>query len=980
MRRRTRTHTRRQQQCCSDRVLQNLEQKPRGSQQARKAIGRRGKNFNVGFSTFSAQTNLVSHTISPPLNLTRFRYLLFCSVKGVKDYKKQTCVVMMTNDYSTTNATMRRDDDIEECDGGGPGIVIGRRNNNNIVVILLCLLAASSLLIGVGIGAADRWTEGRDDGGAVVVTSSSLATTTKTQPPPTATAPTASTTASTSSMMYCRRKLDLPVSQPYNTQIDVHGKHMIVVTRETKTTNVHVIFYTRNIDDEDNSTDIGTTLWNYVEDNHFILDHGSRMDDNDNSSNNNNNNDDDDSNDLALEKISVSLSDTSALVGLPYTNFTDSVLDTGLVYIFERTDQTTTDDDDDDDVVIWKKIDTTLQPTNDVIDNMSWYLNETVRYFYFGSSIDIVDDIACVVSDYSPNGWGEPKVYVYQRSVDNDGTTSWKQIRRLELNYPPSAKECFVGDIDTLAVQVDDYTVELFKYDHYDGNYKLLQTKIKNDWMESVSFDNEYLIYSTKKEYDIYTEYDCYETRGFTIYRRQEVHQPYILQQTINVSESSRCAPEFHSGLLRSLFHIERTGYESSIYHDDDMLVVRGDDRSIVYLKNEVGYWDEALTLNGGVYRSYHVSEQQLLAISYTLVSDEDEIYYFDLSKVYSSSSRSNNNVIVNVEDCFSPPTQMPTLSLSPSILTPTPTYGGTYGGTSIAGGIYRTQYPTFNTIRCQDPWLNLDTSSTTLLTQSYVPPESCDYSLDIVIAFDDNPSSMSWDVQLVDDEGGSDNVMVKAYKGVPNDAYQLRNESLCVDEGVYVFNIYGKGGIKYPGYYDVRVLGELVTRGDEFDCSATVTFAIPFTGVVVPPVAVTMPSMTLEPSLNFVSSTLSPSALTVSTELPTSSTCTVVDISVTFDDFPEEISWVIRKVNTIGTNKFLKVFNGTLVEDVQQKRKVSVCLSDGSYEFTIYDSAGDGLYDPGAYKVTTTDGVVIARNNSFDSFEDATLFSIPMN
>jgi hypothetical protein len=554
----------------------------------------------------------------------------------------------------------------------------------------------------------------------------------------------------------------------------------------------------------------------------------------------------------------------------------------------------------------------------------------------------------------------------------------------LDLNYPPSAKECFVGDINTLAVQVDDYTVELFKYDYYEEKYKLLQTRIKNDWMESVSFDTEYLIYSTKKEYDIYTDYDCYETSGFTVFRRQEDHQPYILQQTINVSESSICTPEFHSlgQSRRSLFHIERTGYESSIYHEDDMLVVRGDNRSIVYLKNDVGYWDEVLMLNGGVYRSYHLSEQQLLAISYNLLTEEDEMYYFDISKVVDSSSSSSsdtNIMIIDVDDCVSPPTQMPTLSLSPSILTYPPTYGGTYGGTSIAGGLYRTQYPTFNTVRCQDPWLNLEPSSI-LLTQSFVPPESCDYSLDIAIAFDDNPSSISWDVQLVDDIGGSDNVIVKVYKGVLNDAYQLRNESLCVNEGVYEFNIYGKGGIKYPGYYDVRVLGELVTRGDEFDCSATVTFAIPFTGITVPPPVVTMPSMTLEPSLNFISSTLTPSALTVSTALPTSSTCTLIHVVLHLDDHPEETSWVIQKVNTIGTNNVLKVFNGTLDVDVQQKRKETVCLSDGSYQFTIYDSAGDGLYDPGTYKVTTTNGIVIARNSSFDSFEDSTLFSIPMN
>jgi len=528
----------------------------------------------------------------------------------------------------------------------------------------------------------------------------------------------------------------------------------------------------------------------------------------------------------------------------------------------------------------------------------------------------------------------------------------------LDLNYPPSAKECFVGDIDTLAVQVDDYTVELFKYDHYDGNYKLLQTKIKNDWMESVSFDNEYLIYSTKKEYDIY---DCYETRGFTIYRRQEVHQPYILQQTINVSESSRCAPEFHSGRGRSLFHIDRTGYESSLYHDDDMLVLRGDDRSIVYLKNDVGYWDETIILNQS-YRGYRLSGRDLITTAYNPVTEEDEVYYFDL------------------ENCVSSPTQMPSISHYPTSSTSpsyAPTIANTYGNTLETGGLYRTAYPTGSNLRCEDSQLM---PSSPFSQQSYVPPESCDYSLDIVIAFDDNPSSMSWDVQLVDDEGGSDNVMVKAYKGVPNDAYQLRNESLCVDEGVYVFNIYGKGGIKYPGYYDVRVLGELVKRGDEFDCSATVTFAIPFTGAAVPPVVVTMPSMTLEPSLNFVSSTLYPSALTVSTEFPTTSTCTVVDISVTFDDFPEEISWAVQKIEIGNGNQVvMKVFNGT-VEDVQVHDE-SVCLSDGSYQFTIYDSAGDGLYDPGTYKVTTTNGVVIAGGNNDlfeNSFEESTMFSIP--
>jgi hypothetical protein len=130
----------------------------------------------------------------------------------------------------------------------------------------------------------------------------------------------------------------------------------------------------------------------------------------------------------------------------------------------------------------------------------------------------------------------------------------------------------------------------------------------------------------------------------------------------------------------------------------------------------------------------------------------------------------------------------------------------------------------------------------------------------------------MSWDVQLVDDVGGSDNVVLKVHKGVPDDAYRLRNESLCVDEGLNEFNIHGKGGIRYPGYYDVRVFGELVTRGDEFDCSATITFAIPLSAAPA-----MMPSATLQPNLSFSSSTTSsPPIASTESPLPTL-TCTPI-------------------------------------------------------------------------------------------------------
>ena len=121
-----------------------------------------------------------------------------------------------------------------------------------------------------------------------------------------------------------------------------------------------------------------------------------------------------------------------------------------------------------------------------------------------------------------------------------------------------------------------------------------------------------------------------------------------------------------------------------------------------------------------------------------------------------------------------------------------------------------------------------------------------------------------------------------------------------------------------------MRVFGELVTRGDEFDCSATITFAIPLSAAPA-----MMPSATLQPNLSFSSSTTSsPPIASTESPLPTL-TCTPIYVILNLDDYPEEISWVVRKVNTIGTNDVLKVFNGTLEKDVQQKRKVTVCLSD---------------------------------------------------
>ena len=62
--------------------------------------------------------------------------------------------------------------------------------------------------------------------------------------------------------------------------------------------------------------------------------------------------------------------------------------------------------------------------------------------------------------------------------------------------------------------------------------------------------------------------------------------------------------------------------------------------------------------------------------------------------------------------------------------------------------------------------------------------------------------------------------------------------------------------------------------------------------------------------------------------------------------------------------------FNGT------ERDAQSICLQEGSYQFTVYDSVGDGIFDPGSYNVTSY-GEIIKEGGEFVSNE-TTVFSIP--
>ncbi len=93
------------------------------------------------------------------------------------------------------------------------------------------------------------------------------------------------------------------------------------------------------------------------------------------------------------------------------------------------------------------------------------------------------------------------------------------------------------------------------------------------------------------------------------------------------------------------------------------------------------------------------------------------------------------------------------------------------------------------------------------------------------------------------------------------------------------------------------------------------------------------------------------------------------INISITFDDYPEETSWDIRDLNNVVVSS-----GGTYGSEPDGTTLIiDVCLNDGCYDFTIYDSFGDGIccaYGAGSYTVTSQFGEILATGSAFGSLE----------
>ncbi|MCR9102804.1 MAG: T9SS type A sorting domain-containing protein, partial [bacterium] len=105
----------------------------------------------------------------------------------------------------------------------------------------------------------------------------------------------------------------------------------------------------------------------------------------------------------------------------------------------------------------------------------------------------------------------------------------------------------------------------------------------------------------------------------------------------------------------------------------------------------------------------------------------------------------------------------------------------------------------------------------------------------------------------------------------------------------------------------------------------------------------------------------------------PCQVTCENFQLSLTFDDFAAETSWQLTDLDgtLIDSDGGFGSANDftTNVEDF--------CLDPGCYEFTIFDSFGDGIccsFGNGSYSLTDSDGNVLGSGGDFGS-EETTFF-----
>jgi len=532
----------------------------------------------------------------------------------------------------------------------------------------------------------------------------------------------------------------------------------------------------------------------------------------------------------------------------------------------------------------------------------------------FGSYVTIDGDLACV-GEYN---WNDKKQWAHLYRLSGD---DWVQVESFTVGFVKGTAvfdfDCSIaGNIIVLRNSTDEgfHKLQVYKYDMDLNEAIAIQDPIVtgDGYVERQYFSSDGTN-STTSYVNKLPRAISYETHDFS------------LISSLELSKENLVFRKYYTNDGIFIYQLNEANQTFTFHQQLNINITGPSDNSLAI--------DNDILVVGGDNQTYIYSLQDgdwVESITLDQSFDNYQLFGRNIIATNSDESKADEIYSFHVQDCIQEaPTQLPSSSLAPS--------------TS----------PSFLPSTSQVP--------STLPTSTSSPTVSCYW---IEVAIDASfQHGTSWGLYRVVD-GSDDKEEVKSYSYTAGD-----KEWTCLQEGEYEFIISGSVNpiladcAFKKGDYTITALDGTTIEGLNFgggggvvglcDFHESTHFSMPYT--IAPSME---PSTSMEPTLS-----LSPTRK-----------CYQIEIDIVYDGFPGETSWDLHKLAINGNGKELVKSQTALRED--SPNSTSICLSEGKYQFTIYDTFGDGILAPGHYNVTS-EGNLIVQGGEFGHGE-ITSFSVP--
>ena len=255
---------------------------------------------------------------------------------------------------------------------------------------------------------------------------------------------------------------------------------------------------------------------------------------------------------------------------------------------------------------------------------------------------------------------------------------------------------------------------------------------------------------------------------------------------------------------------------------------------------------------------------------------------------------------------------------------------GGRFGFFDVV--VFEVPFPTRSPSWTPVPTTSMPTSSSPTIDTpapsigSSIP--DCEIMMHLTTDTDGDQNAIRWEVAL-GDQSSVNNAFALIVAQSEQATYSISSVSertidsdrVCLPgEGQYTFTIFDSNS-SGDTRYRLVVDGALISYGSNFGFQESTTFSVPVTAQPTP-------------APQAADATASPAD------------CTMIDISITFDDFPDETYWVVYQGGSDDLENALIIANSPYyLNATLNSTDEQVCLpGDGEYTFAIYDVANDGM------------------------------------